>query len=526
MAKKPNFLFIITDQHRADHVGAYGNKIVKTPNIDRLAAGGVRADECHVATPICMPNRAAFMTGRMPSVNGVRHNGLELSLDETTVVDALREAGWRTALVGKSHLQCINDLPAQIPLDPKDKLPREARRKSAGVYNQELETRWEKEPAHDLSLPYYGFERAHLSIMHADTQRGHWRRWIRTQTKDADKLIGPENAIPTPDIELNKCRQAWRTQVPEELYPNHWITDRTIDLIRDYAKGEAPFFIQCSFPDPHHPYTAPGKYWSMYSPDDVDLPESYRAKHVNTPPHLRWCHEMRDSGKAVKHTQALFGCGEREAREAIALNYGTISQIDDGIGRIMAELEKLGLAQDTIVIFTADHADFMGDHQLLLKGPIHYRGLTRVPFIWNDPAGAKGTTTDALMSTVDLAPTILERAGVTPWNGIQGKSLLPVLSGTGEAPHDSLLIEEEGQRRYLGFGERVKARTVLSHTHRLTMYAGVGWGEFYDLKNDPHECVNLWSDAGASGKKTEMLGELAQRMLDYTETSPYPDFIA
>ena len=132
------------------------------------------------------------------------------------------------------------------------------------------------------------------------------------------------------------------------------------------------------------------------------------------------------------------------------------------------------------------------------------------------------------MCSSDL--TILERAGVTPWNGIQGKSLLPVLSGAGEnagnAPHNSLLIEEEGQRRYLGFSERVKARTVLTHEHRLTMYAGADWGELYDLRNDPHECVNLWGDAGASKLKTEMLGELAQRMLDYTETSPYPDYIA
>ena len=526
MPKRPNFLFIITDQQRADHLGAYGNPVIRTPHLDRLARGGVRADECHVATPICMPNRAAFMTGRMPSVNGVRHNGIELSLDQTTVVDTLREAGWRTALVGKSHLQCINDLPALIPPDPKDRLAREARRRAAGAYNQELETRWESDPRHDLVLPYYGFERAHLSIMHADMQGGHWRRWIRTQVRNADRLTGPENAIPTPDFELTKCRQAWRTRVPEELYPNHWVTDRTVDLIRDYARGDAPFFIQCSYPDPHHPFTPPGRYWSMYSPDDVALPFSFGARHVNTPPHLRWCHEMRDSGKALKHTQAMFACSEREAREAIALNYGTISQIDDGVGRIVAELDRLGLAQDTVIVFTSDHGDFMGDHQLLLKGPLHYRGVTRVPFIWNDPAGAKGRATDALMSTVDLAPTLLERAGVAPWNGIQGRSLLPVLSGAAESHHRSLLIEEEGQRRYLGFDRRVKLRTVLTHSHRLSFYDGAGWGELYDLERDPHECVNLWGDAGAAKLKSEMLGELAQRMLDYTETSPYPEHLA
>lgn len=523
---RPNFIFIITDQQRADHLGCYGNRTVRTPHIDALAARGVRAEQCYVATPICMPNRAAFMTGRMPSVNGVRHNGIELSLDETTVVDGLREAGWRTALVGKSHLQCINDRPAQVPPDREDRLAREARRRPAGAWNQELETRWETDPNHELCLPYYGFERVYLSIMHGDGQTGHWRRWLRQQTEDADKLIGPENATPTPKIELFRCRQAWRTRVPEELYPNTWITDRTIDLIRDYARSSAPFFIQCSFPDPHHPFTPPGKYWSMYSPDDVDLPVSYHTKHLNVPPHLAWCWEMRDTGKAVKHTQALFACSEREAREAIALNYGTITQIDDGVGRIVAEVEKLGLAQNTVIVFTADHGDFMGDHQLLLKGPLHYRGLIRVPMIWACPAGRKGGTTDALMSTIDLAPTILERAGVPPWNGIQGQSLLPLFFGEKKAPRDSLLIEEEGQRCYLGFSHRAKARTLLTHAHRLSIYAGAGWGELYDLANDPHECINLWADPAAQKLKGELLGQLAHRMLDYAETSPYPDYIA
>jgi len=523
---RPNFLFIITDQQRADHLGCYGNRVVRTPNLDALAARAVRAEACHVATPSCMPNRAALMTGRMPSVNGVRHNGIELSLDETTVVQALREAGWRTALVGKGHLQCIHGAPAQVPPDPKERLSREARRKAPGAYNQELGERWERDPAHDLAYPYYGFEQARLTIMHGDEQHGHWRRWLRAQTRDADRLIGPDNAEPTPGIELAKCRQAWRTRVPEELYPNAWITQRTIELLREHAGTGAPFFIQCSYPDPHHPFTPPGKYWLMYSSADVDAPASFHAAHRNVPTHLKWCRDMRDAGKAVKHTQALFACSEREAREAIALNYGTISQIDEGVGRILAELEQSKLAEDTVVIFTSDHADFMGDHQLLLKGPLHYRGLTRVPFIWADPAGARGKTTGALMSTIDLAPTILDRAGVSPWNGIQGKSMLPVLEGRTQSLHASLLIEEEGQRRYLGFSDRVKARTLLTKTHRLSIYAGARWGELYELAEDPDECVNLWDDPGLAATKSALLSELARRMLDHIETSPYPDYIA
>jgi len=526
MSQAPNFLFIITDQQRADHLGCYGNPIVRTPHIDSLARAGFRAERFHVATPICMPNRASLMTGRMPSVHGVRHNGIELSLDETTFVDLLREAGYGTALVGKAHLQNITGAPAQWPPDPDARLSREARRPGPGRYGQESGPTWEADPTHDLSLPYYGFECVDLSIRHADQQYGHWRRWLRTQVKDADQLVGPNHAVPTPNFELAACRQAWRTRVPVELYPTTWITDRTIDALRALAGQGRPFFIQCSYPDPHHPFTPPGQYWSMYAPDDVPLPASSRAKHHALPPHVRWLHAARDAGKAVKHTQALFAGSEREAREAIALNYGTISLIDDGVGRLLAELDRLGLTEGTVVVFTSDHGDFLGDHQLLLKGPIHYRGLVRVPFIWKDGATAAPRVSDALVQAIDLAPTMLARAGLAPFNGIQGRSLLPIIEGREERVRDELLLEEEGQRVYLGFAGRVRMRSLVTSRHRLSVYDGVSWGELYDLQEDVDETANLWDDPGAIGLRAELMERLARAMLACSETSPYPAALA
>ena len=522
---RQNFLFIITDQQRADHLGCYGNAVLRTPNIDALARNGWRFDRCHVASPICMPNRASIMTGRMPSLHGVRHNGIELALEETTFVELLRDAGYRTALIGKSHLQNIHGAPAQWPRDPKERLPREARRRRPGRYGQELEPVWEADPQHDLSLPYYGFERVDLTIMHADQQHGHWRRWLRAQTRDADRLIGPDNAIETPGTELNRCRQAWRTRVPEELYPNAWITERTVDAMRSFAGSQEPFFIQCSYPDPHHPFTPPGRYWNLYSPDDVGLPETFRPVHRNLAPHMRWLYGQRDSGRAVKHTQALFACNEREAREAIALNYGTLSQIDDGVGRLLGELDALGLSENTVVIYTSDHGDYLGDHQLLLKGPIHYEGLVRVPLLWKDPEARAGGETRALVQSMDLAPTILARAGVTPFNGMQGKSLLPLMAGGG-APHEEILIEEEGQRTYLGFAGRVRTRSLVTARHRISVYDGVAWGELYDWQDDPGELVNLWDDSGSRALRGELSERLARKMLSFSETSPYPSAIA
>ncbi|MBL8336251.1 MAG: sulfatase-like hydrolase/transferase, partial [Rhodoferax sp.] len=178
MARRPNFLLFVTDQHRADHLGCYGNADVRTPHIDALARSGCRFDAFHVATPICQPNRASLMTGRLPSAHGLRMNGRELSLGERTFVDTLREAGWRTALVGKAHLQNITVAPTAWPAAGEPRLA-EAYAPFPGRYGQEVWKRWEEDPAHELTLPYYGFEDVALTIGHGDDQHGHWRRWLR-----------------------------------------------------------------------------------------------------------------------------------------------------------------------------------------------------------------------------------------------------------------------------------------------------------------------------------------------------------
>ena len=526
MHKAPNFIVFITDQHRADHLGCYGNPTVKTPHLDALASRGWVADECHVASPICMPNRASLMTGRMPSRHGVRHNGIELSLDERTLPQALRDAGYQTFHVGKSHLQNIEIKPAQYPKPGTPRLAHEARRESPGRHGQEIWKRWEDDPTCDIETPFYGFDHVDLCIHHADDEYGHWRRWARQQDPNVDALIGHNNALATPEFELSRCQQAWRTQLPEHLYPTHWIAERTMNRIEQAQQKDAPFFLHCSFPDPHHPFTPPGKYWDMYQPEEVQLPPSFHAPHTELAPHIKALYKQRDEQTAVKNTQALFACTEREAREAIALNYGSISMIDDAIGRVLSKLKDLGLADNTVIVFTADHGDFLGDHQLLLKGPIHYRGLTRVPLIWADTHAASIPRTSALCQTVDLAPSILERAGVAPWNGIQGQSLLPILSGKVKEIRQDLLIEEEGQRYYMGFNERVRMRSLIYGAHRISVYDGAEWGELYDRGTDPEELNNLWDVPAHQSLRATMTERMLRHMIALAETSPYPTQIA
>lgn len=530
---RPNVLLVVTDQHRADHLGCYGNPIVRTPNIDRLAAAGWCADRFFVSSPICMPNRSTLMTGRMPSVHGVRHNGIPLDLEWTTFPEVLRAAGYVTALLGKSHLQNMTGRPPFAPgpdAGPGAASPpytlREARHRTVDpeLYEQENPNRW-LDPAFAMTLPFYGFEHVALCTEHGDLVDGQYRRWLRARRPDADTLVGPNAAFPSDVV----APQAWKTRIPEELYPTTYVANETIAWLdsRATSNDDRPFFAQCSFPDPHHPFTPPGRYWNMYDPADIPLPPSFAPAGRHTPPHVTELQRERDAGTAVRNGPQAYAVNAREARESTALTYGMIAMIDDQIGRVLTRLAELGFAENTIVIFMSDHGDFMGDHQLMLKGPLHFEGIIRTPFIWHDPhRPANGRRSSALAGTIDIAQTILDRVGLDGFNGMQGRSLLPEIDAADPSPRDAFLIEEEGQRVVMGFTERARLRTLRTDRYRLSIYAGIPWGELYDLAEDPHEMVNCWSDPAYAGTRADLALRLTQAVLGVSETSPHPTNVA
>lgn len=523
MTKRPNFLLFITDQHRADHLGCMGNTALRTPHIDSIAGRGLRFGRFYVATPICMPNRATLMTGRMPSLHGARHNGIPLSLHATTFVDLLAAAGYRTALIGKCHLQSmspgkpVHGMPATDPnlASPPEPL-READRSWSrhGRYDQELSSSW-KDPAHELDMPYYGFQHVELCINHGDRVAGHYSRWLEARHPGADKLRGAANQLAGNSY---IAPQAWRTALPEDLYPTHYIAERTMAYLEDHARsgGDAPFVLQCAFPDPHHPFTPPGRYWDMYDPDDIELPPSFAQSIADLPPHLAALREAAARGKANRNGQRAMAITEREAREAIALTYGMISMIDDRIGMVLAKLRQLGLEGNTVVIFTADHGDFMGDHQLLLKGALHYQGLVRVPFIWADPGRSDaGATRGDLGGTLDISRTVLSRAGLASHHGDHGRDLMALPD-----PARAMLIEDHQRYGYMGFGHGFRVRSLVTARHRLTLYQDTAWGELYDLADDPSEMRNLWDDPEHQAIRHRLTEALLHEMMAQSETSP------
>ena len=516
MSARPNIILFVTDQHRADHLGCYGNPVVRTPAIDALSARGTRFDRFYVANPVCMPNRATLMTGRMPSAHGVRHNGIPLSRDHVTFVELLAAAGYDTALCGKAHLQNFTGRPAVYGAEPRAGLTpppedlRDARKRPRAGPDYELEnqTRWQKVPT-----PFYGFNHAEICTGHGDQVGGDYLDWLRARGGDPAQLTGPANAAPDA---TRTGPQVWRTRVPEDLYPTSFVAERACDYLRD-RKGDTPFFLQVSFPDPHHPFTPPGRFWDMYDPAAIDLPANFDAGDLA--PIRRMRAELADGTAVRDQPTRPFAVTAEEARVIIALTYGMITMVDEAIGRVMATLTDSGLADDTVVMFTADHGDYMGDFGLMTKYLLHYQGLIRVPLIVADPAApGGGAARRDLGGSIDLAPTVLARAGLAPFNGCQGRDLFDA-----ETPAPgAMLIEEDSVIPMFGQPMRERVRTLVTDRWRLSLHHGPNWWELYDLENDPLETRNLWDDATARANAAPLVTEMVARMTELQDTSPLP----
>jgi arylsulfatase A-like enzyme len=255
------------------------------------------------------------------------------------------------------------------------------------------------------------------------------------------------------------------------------------------------------------------------------LPPSFEPGNRPLARAAAWAQAQRGSGKADTKGQSAFAIDAREAREAMALSCGMIAMIDDAIGRVLVALAASGKSNDTVVIFTTDHGDYLGDHRLLLKGPAHYEGITHVPFIWAEPGTRAARRTDVLGGTLDIAPTILDRAQVAPYNGIQGESLLRAVNGGGALPsgRDSMVIEDDQQRaNFFGFGAPPRLRSLVTPRYRMTIAANDPYGELYDRANDPHEMDNLFDDPAHRGLRGELMERLAYREMELADRSPLP----
>jgi arylsulfatase A-like enzyme len=279
-----------------------------------------------------------------------------------------------------------------------------------------------------------------------------------------------------------------------------------VNYLRENFSSEAPLFTYVSFPDPHHPFTPPGKYWDMYKPDQFTLSARF-GDHENPPPPLIAAHQIFANGKVPDVATSGFMVNDQQALEAMALTAGMITMIDDAVGSIVAVLEEIGRLENTVIIFNSDHGDYLGDFNMLLKGAWMHESITRV------------RVRDDLTSTVDIAPTILKRAGISPYVGMQGHDLRPGETQVATA-RQSLLVEYNDGFARLGFDEPTRVRTVLTKDWRATIYRDQIWGELYDRRNDPLQIRNLWSDPEHSKVRGEMMELLAHRLMELMDESP------
>ncbi len=512
MPEQPDFLVIMTDQHRWDWLGCNGHPVVRTPNIDRIAARGTSFDQYFVASPVCMPNRASFMTGRFPSVHGLRYNGCHLPVTANTFVDVLRAGGYRTSAIGKSHLQPMigRRLP---PKDDSAPIP-EAWRIDESRYGHEQPRQYQGDEAYDIPLPYYGYDHVDMVTEHGTSAGGHYRQWLRRNYPEVAK--NPMRGLPH-DYTVP---QALRPDMPEEAYTTFYIRDRAIAYLAAQAKSDQPLYTFVSFPDPHHPFNPPGKYWDMYSPDQFQLDTRY-ADHKALPVPLAKLREDYEAGTPPAARTFPFMADKRHLREAMALTAGMITMIDDAVGEILSALEASGRAENTVVIFTSDHGDYLGDSDLLLKGPWMRDSINKVPLLWNDPDIVdQPARCNALASTVDIAPSILARAGLVPYNGVQGRSFLGSLRDGGEASRSEVMVEYNDANARQGYQSPARIRSLITDDWTLIVPGGEAWGELYDRNADPQNTDNKWDDPAYAEIRAQLIRRLLDRVIAQMDESP------
>jgi arylsulfatase A-like enzyme len=493
-ARRPNILFVICDQLRADHLGFAGNPVVRTPNIDSLAVSGTVFDRAYVNNPVCMPNRSTIMTGRMPSAHGVIFNDRSLELNATTFVAQLRDAGWRTALIGKSHLQHGESRNAVADLG---RTPGRTSPFADGWDTIEHDERYERG---EVVAPddFYGFGEIQLTLGHGAQVGAHHYQWAREQGIPHEVLrvgLDADSDIP---VRRPEWWQLHPAPYPEEIHSTNYVTDRTIDFIERSEADGAPWVAWCSYPDPHHPLAPPEPWFTRHDPADIDLPATFDDPGEGWAPHL---HLIRSLRPARHRYVQPFGPTPELTRAAIAVTYGMIEYIDAGVGRILATLDRLGATDDTIVVFTSDHGDMMGDHGLLLKLIMHFQGCLRVPLIIKTP-GRSGSRTSSLAASIDLPHTLLELCGVAEYQGMQGTSLVPVLDDPSATVRDAVLVEDDFPAAEVGGPFPIKTRSAVTSTHRYTRDSD-GFEMLYDLVHDPDELTNL-----ATGDRTARLAAL------------------
>lgn len=474
--RRPNILLLMTDQHRADCVGAYGNAAIRTPHLDRIAAEGARFSCAYTSTPSCTPARAGLLTGLSPWRHGMLGYGQVALRYRNEMPRLLRAAGYQTLGIGKMH--------------------------------------WH--PQRNL----HGFHRTILDESGRIESPGFesdYRAWFREQA--------PGQNPDATGIGWNDYA-AREYALPERLHPTRWTGDRAVEFLEGY-RDAAPFFLKVSFARPHSPYDAPARFFRMYA--DAALPPAVKGD---------WCERYAMRDRKLPSDTWWGDLGAEQVRRSRQGYYGSVTFIDEQVGRILDVLGKRGMLENTLILFTADHGDMTGDHNLWRK-TYPYEASARIPMLIRWPegfdAGRRGQELRQTAELRDVLPTFLDAAGVRMDPAeFDGRSLLDPIRG--KAGDWRPYLDLEHARCYFPENDW---NALTDGRHKYVYWAVTGEEQLFDLEKDPHELRNLaglpeycdtlrlWhgrmvEHLGVRGERYVANGELVERKKTILYSPNYP----
>ncbi len=447
--ERPNILLITPDQQRTDTLGAYGSRHVRTPNIDRLARESVVFDRAYVQNTVCIPSRACMQTGRYTHQHGVRYMESEidttpgLPAHELTFMERLRANGYATGATGKIHMMPERGFGYLEIVGGKG-------------------ARWTRSSGQPIGP-------APLGAAYA--------RWLEAKHPGGYELIYEQRR--QPEYRRNRCSIV--NVLPLEEYVETYILEKSIEFMT--AARNEPFFLWCGFCGPHGPHDPPASHAGLYPFDRIVLPETLYHDLSDRPPHIRHA-GMRGPLSAVE---------EESLRIFMSYYFCLCTLIDEYVGELIAVMRRCGLLDNTLIVYTSDHGEMLGDFWRFGKS-LFYEPVARVPLIARPPGGCRGRHVVGLTEVMDLAPTILDYAGIPRPREMQATSFRPILEG-GDGGHRCVLCE------YTTNDQRINGKCLVTERYKYILWDGEDGGEFYDLREDPCELRNLYHDPACRAER-------------------------
>ena len=480
--RRPNILFLMADQLRFDCLGANGNRIIQTPNLDRLANESANFTQAYVQSPVCVPSRISYFTGRYPHSHKNRVNYTPAG-PQPFIQELLKKNGYQTGSVGKLHFY----------------------------------------PPTSEHARSTGFDRVLLHDGVASTDR--FSDYVTWRKAHDPQFSRPENAV---DPRLKAGENPFRAAMPYEYSPTHWVGEQTAEMLRDCARATKPFFIFSSFFKPHSPFQLSAPYDAMYNAVDIPLPPRVSLAEIQRLP--------LPVQKLILRGKPEYTTPPEQLQWIYRSYYGAISMVDFEIGRILQALSSTGRERDTIVVFAADHGAQLLEHGLLDKN-VFFESSVHTPFLLKYPGRIVGQKHNPMIEMVDVMPSLLELCGIPIPDTVQGRSFAAAATGHGAVYRPRQMVFSENIIPEVITGGSVEmpftpgqgvasirhpdSKMVRTAQWKLNYYPGHG-AELYDMLNDPDETRNLANDPAHRTTACD----LKQELLDWMITADENDQIA